>query len=357
MRWDIFCKIIDNYGDAGVCWRLCKSLLASRHSEPSPSIKQIRLFCDNLEVLKQLQDSVFENNSHGSIQVIHWNQASSIHAQDVDVVIEAFACDLPPSYAQALRKEVVWLNLEYLSAEGFTLSSHGMRSPQDSGHTKFFYFPGFTHASGGLIHGAPYRQEQSHTSSRGSDFLVNFLAELSPLSRKISVFQYPTRDLSAWLTNLDQVCQTHGETVDLILCAGQSLSLHLEQIRVHHLPMVSQLDYDLLLQYCDLNLVRGEDSFVRAQLAGRPLIWDIYWQTDGAHLQKHAAFFSLLRERCPTSLLPALQALHHYELPQYWWHQLTELNQQAKSWASYLLGQTPLEVKIQDFVKTQENMR
>jgi hypothetical protein len=121
--------------------------------------------------------------------------------------------------------------------------------------------------------------------------------------------------------------------------------------------MVSQLDYDLLLQYCDLNLVRGEDSFVRAQLAGRPLIWDIYWQTDGAHLQKHAAFFSLLCERCPTSLLPALQALHHYELPQYWWHQLTELNQQAKSWASYLLGQTPLEVKIQDFVKTQENMR
>ena len=27
-RWDIFCKVVDNYGDAGVCWRLARQLVA-----------------------------------------------------------------------------------------------------------------------------------------------------------------------------------------------------------------------------------------------------------------------------------------------------------------------------------------
>lgn len=358
MRWDIFCKIIDNYGDAGVCWRLCKSLLASPHSEASRRIEQIRLFCDDLEVLQELQDKVIENDPACTLEVLAWDQASAHHAQKVDVVIEAFACELPAAYVRHLRQDVVWLNLEYLSAEEFALSSHGMGSPQNSGQTKFFYFPGFLPASGGLIHGTPYIHRQGqHPLAKGSNYLAQFLEKLSPGSKKVSVFQYPSRDLSAWLMNLDQLCQSRGERVDLILCAGQKLDMALQHIDTHQLPMLSQYDYDILLQNCDLNLVRGEDSFVRAQLAGRPFIWDIYQQTDGVHLQKHAAFFALFSQYCPKPLLPALHALHHYELPEHWWQLLPELNQQAQSWARYLLEQTPLEVKIQDFVKTQENMR
>ncbi|MBY0444112.1 MAG: elongation factor P maturation arginine rhamnosyltransferase EarP, partial [Burkholderiales bacterium] len=26
VRWDIFCRVIDNYGDIGVCWRLARQL-------------------------------------------------------------------------------------------------------------------------------------------------------------------------------------------------------------------------------------------------------------------------------------------------------------------------------------------
>ncbi|HET9045379.1 MAG TPA: elongation factor P maturation arginine rhamnosyltransferase EarP, partial [Casimicrobiaceae bacterium] len=27
-RWDVFCKVVDNFGDAGVCWRLARQLVA-----------------------------------------------------------------------------------------------------------------------------------------------------------------------------------------------------------------------------------------------------------------------------------------------------------------------------------------
>ena len=28
MLWDLFCRVIDNHGDLGVCWRLARDLAA-----------------------------------------------------------------------------------------------------------------------------------------------------------------------------------------------------------------------------------------------------------------------------------------------------------------------------------------
>ncbi len=71
---------------------------------------------------------------------------------------------------------------------------------------------------------------------------------------------------------------------------------HAEQgaLEVQYLPFLPQHKYDDLLASCDLNFVRGEDSFVRAQLAGRPLVWHIYPQAEDAHLTKLQAFLELL---------------------------------------------------------------
>jgi len=46
---------------------------------------------------------------------------------------------------------------------------------------------------------------------------------------------------------------------------------------------------------CDVNFVRGEDSFVRAQFAARPLVWQAYPQDEGAHLNKSAASWRVMR--------------------------------------------------------------
>ena len=43
-------------------------------------------------------------------------------------------------------------------------------------------------------------------------------------------------------------------------------------------------------QTSDWNFVRGEDSLVRALWAGKPFVWQIYPQHDGAHWDKLTAF-------------------------------------------------------------------
>ena len=72
------------------------------------------------------------------------------------------------------------------------------------------------------------------------------------------------------------------------------------------LPFVEQREYDRLLWLCDLNLVRGEDSFVRAQWAARPFVWHIYPQDDCAHLDKLRAFLALYAAELPAASAAAL---------------------------------------------------
>jgi uncharacterized repeat protein (TIGR03837 family) len=56
---------------------------------------------------------------------------------------------------------------------------------------------------------------------------------------------------------------------------------------------MSQVDYDQLLRDCDLNFVRGEDSWVRAIWAGKPFIWQAYLQDENVHIKKLDAFLDL----------------------------------------------------------------
>jgi uncharacterized repeat protein (TIGR03837 family) len=71
-------------------------------------------------------------------------------------------------------------------------------------------------------------------------------------------------------------------------------ALHVrDALTVQVLPFVRQDQYDPLLWSCDFNAVRGEDSFVRAQWAGRPLLWHIYQQEEDVHLDKLEAFLAL----------------------------------------------------------------
>ena len=67
-----------------------------------------------------------------------------------------------------------------------------------------------------------------------------------------------------------------------------------------------------MLWACDLNLVRGEDSLVRALWAGQPFVWHIYPQEDNAHHAKLDAFLDWLN--APASL----RAFHHA------WNGMTE---------------------------------
>jgi uncharacterized repeat protein (TIGR03837 family) len=283
-RWDIFCKVIDNYGDVGVCWRLAADLAARA--------QKVRLWCDDVSALTWLAPQ-----GAPGVEVFCWTDAPTT-AVPGDVVVEAFGCDPPPDFVQRMANGAcppVWINLEYLSAEPWVDRSHGLPSPQSAGPgaglMKWFFYPGFTGATGGLLREAGLLERQaafdrvSWLQSRG--------LTLQSGERLVVLFCYEN-------TALANLLQMLGDKPTLLALTPGPAQAQVHQLRLPQrvrsidLPWLSQTDFDHLLWSADLNLVRGEDSLVRALWAGRPFLWQLYPQADGAHQVKSAAFLDKL---------------------------------------------------------------
>jgi uncharacterized repeat protein (TIGR03837 family) len=197
--------------------------------------------------------------------------------------------------------------MEYLSAEAWVGNCHEMASPQSLVPlTKYFFFPGFTAETGGLLREADlfsrrqvFQQDKAHAGS----FLAKVDVDSAPTDCRISLFCYDNAPVLALFGKL--VRQSKRKMFCLVPegVAQKAVSTFLGQsavagakrtegaLTVQVIPMVDQDDYDRLLWSCDLNFVRGEDSFVRAQWAARPFVWQIYPQDEDAHVSKLTAFF------------------------------------------------------------------
>lgn len=128
-------------------------------------------------------------------------------------------------------------------------------------------------------------------------------AALPACGVRYSLFAYDSPAAAQWVLQLAagsqpvQLLLPMGKVVPDVLQALQlpvdaAAGQHFQcgQLTLYLLPMSDQAGYDRLLWSCDFNVVRGEDSFLRAQWAGRPFAWHIYRQEDDAHLDKLAAF-------------------------------------------------------------------
>ena len=301
-RWDIFCAVVDNYGDIGTCWRLAQQLADEHEAE-------VRLWVDRLESFACLCPSISINSKTqhvGSIEVRRWG-ADISEVNVADVVIEAFACELPASYINAMARRAqspVWINLEYLSTEAWVDECHLLASPHPRlPLTKHFFFPGFTPQTGGLLRERHLRATRAAFDlATAAEFRWSLnVAPPTDGELLVSLFCYDNPALpellQCWVDGPDavRVLATPGAATDqLEAWFGAALStgssLHRGALTVHALPFLPQPDYDRLLWSCDVNFVRGEDSFVRAQWAMRPFVWQIYPQTEQAHLVKLEAF-------------------------------------------------------------------
>jgi uncharacterized repeat protein (TIGR03837 family) len=314
-QWDIFCKVIDNFGDIGVCWRLAADL-ATRG-------QRVRLWVDDASALAWMAPA-----GCAGVRVLPWTGALDLHSaclesQPPDVLIEAFGCDIAPEFIAACVKlasatglKPLWINLEYLSAEPYALRCHALPSPVQSGPAagwiKWFFYPGFTEMTGGLLR-EPGLAERQARFDRDAWLAAHGLPVTG--EKRVSLFCYEPAALAGMLTQFSQ----HGlgdEPVRLLVASGRAaqavkaafndeISLQpnshgRKQLSISYLPLLTQLDYDHLLLASDLNFVRGEDSVVRALWAGKPFVWQIYLQDDEAHLPKLKAFLDMLQ--APDSL-------------------------------------------------------
>jgi uncharacterized repeat protein (TIGR03837 family) len=247
-------------------------------------------------------------DGHHGVDVAAWLPATDFPPPG-DVVVEAFGCDPAPAFlaamaamaamaARAQRRPPVWINLEYLSAEAYVERSHALASPQMSGPAKglvkWFFYPGFTARTGGLLHEPALEAEQA-VFDRAAWLASQGLA-LAPDERLVSVFCYPGAPLDRLVASLAAdgrptlIATAPGAATGAARAALALAGHGADTLRQAALPWLTQAGYDRLLWASDLNFVRGEDSWVRAHWAGRPFVWQAYPQDDGAHGAKIAAF-------------------------------------------------------------------
>lgn len=336
MQADIFCQIVDHYGDIGVTWRLAKQLRTEHHIA-------IRLWVDDLNVFSHIEprvNALVDQQLIDQIDIRRWLIDGPV-ATPFPIVITSFSCSLSSTWVErmAAQSHYCWVELEYLSAEQWVETHHGLSSQRADGLVPTFFYPGFTEHTGGLIRERDLiktRDTWQADVKQQTQFLekigVRFNAEQDP-PFLISLFAYPQAPFQSFFNALNELnvndlnALDTGDTLDALdsgdmfekseaknflgdvtphnkikcqnvhVLISESVTLPDDLITPSHvtwqrIPFLTQPDYDRLLWSMNLNIVRGEDSFVRALWAGKPMIWHIYRQTENTHLTKLAAWLA-----------------------------------------------------------------
>lgn len=381
-HWDIFCTVVDNYGDIGVTWRLAQQLADEYQIAVNLWVDDLNSFS---HILPSLEPSQAIQTFNG-VMIKQWNQPLDLEYRPGAVLIEAFGCNLPSQVIQAITDyhrhdrltPPLWLNLEYLSAEDWVDGCHGLPSMQASGLKKYFYFPGFNRNTGGLICEQDLLEQraswQSDPCQRQAFFEQLGLRDIGAKDTVISIFSYETEALDA----LCQLWQSGTAKIHALIPIGRSLNslgrwipnhekaspgqqFTQGNLTLHILPMTDQQGFDRLLWSCDFNIVRGEDSFLRAQWAAKPFIWHIYPQEDDYHLIKLRAFMTLYCHNLAPEIADSWQALNlafnqadKKSVLEHWVKlKLANLPlmQHAQQWPIDALNDTDLASRLVQFVK------
>ncbi len=391
---DIFCAVVDNFGDIGVCWRLARQLQRE-------AAWQIRLWVDDLQVFSHLctaVDPTAATQSVDAIEIVHWirvpghPQAPGCEEALADVVIEAFACELPEDYIAGMAQRPrlpVWINLEYLSAEPWVADFHLQPSPhpRHPGLSKTFFFPGLRPGTGGVLLEHDLRAARRAfldavphpTHGPAGVWQTLGIVPPAPEATKVSLFGYENPALPALL----DAWRAQAEPVVCIVPEGRispeiahylgrdtfsaGAVAHSGALTLHAVGFMEGALYDRLLWACDLNFVRGEDSFVRALWAERPMVWQLYPQLEDAHLVKLAA--ALEASSASLSAGPDAQAAQDALAARagFWqawntgrtppwadfWRHRDALAAQARNWAAEVAALGGLAANLAEFVENQ----
>lgn len=320
LTWDIFCRVIDNYGDAAVCWRLACQLAREQRA-------RVRLWVDQLAVLHALcpdVDVTQPRQQVRGVEVRPWDSDWRGSLELNEVVVEAFGCGLPePCIAAMLARTPppLWITLEYLSAEAWVVEHHGLPSPHPRYPLdRYFFFPGFTAGTGGVLREGDVAARRAAFEETGRAEFWRSCGFSPPTAGSVvvSLFAYagaPAEPLLKYWEHGDEpvvAAVPDGHMADRVrkyfgaTDRASKASLRRGRLEARILPFVPQPRYDELLWSCDINFVRGEDSFVRAQWAERPFVWHVYPQEAGAHRLKLDAFLARFADGLENSAATSL---------------------------------------------------
>lgn len=307
---DIFCEIIDNFGDIGVVYRVAKELKKIYNNQVKIRVifNRIDEFLKINPSAKNLEIQEIEGIFYYTYEYVKKNICTFSTA---NVIIEAFGCTIPEEYMNvAYNNSDLILNLEYLSAEDWVEDFHLQESILGKGKLrKFFFMPGFTEKTGGIITDSLYLDRITKVKNNLSEYRKKYLKNIDNYDNKLigTVFTYEKnfaplmRDLKkldrevALLAMGEKTQESFKEFFKKNFVEKLGNIYKYGKIEIEFYDFLSQEEYEELINVVDFNFVRGEDSFIRAVLTGKPYLWHIYCQKEFVHMDKLQGFLDKYR--------------------------------------------------------------
>ena len=311
---DIFCEIIDNFGDIGVVYRISKELKKIFQNV------RIRIVLNRLEEFKAINKKVKDTDYQeidGLICVTEKYVKENIETFGVsDVFIEAFGCNVSEEYVKAAKENSkLWINLEYLSGEKWIEDFHLCESLIDSKTLKkIFFMPGFSEKSGGVIIDSGFLERMKFGKENRDEVFKKYFKDFDLKDKFIgTVFSYEKN-----FENLLETLKNYEKETVLLLMGEKTQKSFSEilkknltedygnivkygKITMIYSDFFSQEEYEEIISASDFNFTRGEDSFVRGIILGKPFMWHIYLQEEKAHMDKIKAFTERFKESIKVS--------------------------------------------------------
>ena len=338
---DIFCQVIDNYGDVGVAYRLAREF---KRVYPN---KKLRFVINQIEELNLIRKSE-------DIEIILYKDISKIE-NSADLIIESFGCEIPKEYMdKALKNSKLIINLEYFSAEKWVDDFHLQESFLGGNLKKYFFIPGLSEKSGGILLDNEFLERKKKVEANKEYYLEKFeIKEKYDLIGSVFSYEKNFDSLIEELKKLDK------KVILLILSEKTQKNFikyfdngnNYDKIKFVKLPFFTYDKYEELLALCDFNLVRGEDSFVRALLLGKPFLWHIYPQGENTHIKKLESF---LEKYCSNNK-ELKQTFINYNINKddfsYFFKNFKEIEKYNKNYANYLIKNCNLMEKLINFIE------
>ena len=338
---DIFCQVIDNYGDVGVAYRLAREF---KRVYPN---KKLRFIINQMEELNLIKKSE-------EIEIITYQDISKIE-NSADLIIESFGCEIPKEYMdRALKNSKLIINLAYFSAEDWVDDFHLQESFLGENLKKYFFIPGLSKKSGGILLDNEFLERKKKVTKNKGYYLKKIgINEKYDLIGSVFSYEKNFDFLIEELKKLDK------KILLLILSEKTQKNFikyfdngnNYDKIKFVKLPFFTYDKYEELLALCDFNLVRGEDSFVRALLLGKPFLWHIYPQDENTHIKKLESF---LEKYCSNNK-ELKQTFINYNINKddfsYFFKNFKEIEKYNKNYANYLIKNCNLMEKLINFIE------
>ena len=338
---DIFCQVIDNYGDVGVAYRLAREF---KRVYPNKKLRFVINQTEELNLIRKSED----------IEIILYKDFSKIE-NSADLIIESFGCEIPKEYMdKALKNSKLIINLEYFSAEKWVDDFHLQESFLGGNLKKYFFIPGLSEKSGGILLDNEFLERKKKVKANKEYYLEKFgIKEKYDLIGSVFSYEKNFDSLIEELKKLDK------KVILLILSEKTQKNFikyfdngnNYDKIKFVKLPFFTYDKYEELLALCDFNLVRGEDSFVRALLLGKPFLWHIYPQDENTHIQKLESF---LKKYCSNNK-ELKQTFINYNINKddcsYFFKNFKEIEEHNKKYANHLIKNCNLIEKLIKFIE------